>query len=152
MNKVKLTKEGLSKLQLELEELKKTKRPKAIERLKTARAMGDLSENSEYQAAKEDLAFVEGRVQEVEELLKNVEIVVNNVNHVEVSLGSRVVVEIDGQRSEFQIVGEFEADPVQMKLSQDSPIGKALLCKRVGESVKVKVPAGEKTYKILEIK
>lgn len=151
MNKVQLTKQGLENLQKELEDFSKVRRPKAIERLKTARAMGDLSENSEYSAAKEDLAFVEGRIQEIEMLLKNVEVVKNHSNGHFATLGSKITVEVDGKKESLQIVGEFEADPLNKKLSSTSPIGSALLNKKIGESVEIEVPDGKKVYKILGI-
>ncbi len=152
MKKTQLTKDGFEKIKKELDELTKNKRPNAIERLQKARAMGDLSENSEYTAAKEELAFVEGRIREIEEILKNVEIVQNHNHTAVISLGSFVIVEANGEKSRLNIVGEFEADPMQKKLSSTSPIGKALLGKRVGEEVKIDVPDGKITYKILEIK
>ena len=152
MKKTQLTKGGLEKLQQELDELKGKKRPYSVDRLQKARAMGDLSENSEYQAAKEELAFVEGRIQEIEEIIKNVEVVENHNHGHFIDMGSKVTVEVNGQIEELHIVGEFEADPLQKKLSHTSPIGTALLGKKVGEVVSVKVPAGEIIYKILEIK
>ena len=152
MKKIQLTKEGYENLQKELKNLTEVKKPQAIERLSKARAMGDLSENSEYVAAKEDLALVEGRVQEVEEILKTAEVVTNhNGNHV-VDVGVTVTVEADGKTYQFQIVGEFEADPMNKKLSHTSPIGKALLGKKVGELVEVIIPAGKIQYKILEVR
>src|SRR3989344_1667358 len=152
MKKVQVTKEGLEKLQKEHHELKDVKRPSAVERLQRARGMGDLSENSEYTAAKEDLALVEGRIQELEELLKNVEVVQNNSHSNTVTLGSRVKVIHNDTEDELQIVGEFEADPINKKLSSISPIGKALINRKVGEEVEIEVPAGKLKYKILEIK
>jgi len=152
MKKVQLTQQGLDNLKKEYEEFSKVRRPKAIERLKTARAMGDLSENSEYSAAKEDLALVEGRIQEIEELLKNVEVVQDNSHSNTVTLGSRVKVIHNDTEDELQIVGEFEADPINKKLSSISPIGKALINRKVGEEVEIEVPAGKLKYKILELK
>ena len=152
MKKIQLTREGFENLQKELKDLVENKKPFAVDRLSKARAMEDLSENSEYTAAKEDLSFVEGRIQEVEEILKTAEVVTNhNGNHV-VDLGITVTVEADGKRDEFQIVGEFEADPMNKKLSHTSPIGKALLGKKIGDLVEVVIPAGKIQYKILEIK
>src|SRR3989338_7644192 len=110
MKKYQLTQQGFENLQKEYYEFTKIRRPKAIERLKTARAMGDLSENSEYSAAKEDLAFVEGRIQEIETLLKNAEVIQNKTNNLIVTLGSLVTVETDDIKDQLQIVGEFEAD------------------------------------------
>ncbi len=152
MKKIQLTKEGFEKLQNELQELRDKKRPAAVERLQKARAMGDLSENSEYTAAKEDLALVEERIQELESILKDVEVTENHAQHDGIEIGDTVVVEHNGQQEEYSIVGEFEADPMNKKLSHTSPIGKALLGKTVGETVEVIIPAGKTTYKILSIK
>ncbi len=152
MNKIQLTQEGLDKLREELRDLKENQRQEAVDRLQKARGMGDLSENSEYTAAKENLELVEKRIQEIEEVTKNAQIVANNVNYQQVSLGSVVMIETDGQKDTFRIVGEFEADPLQKKLSSTSPIGKALLGKSLGETVEIEVPAGKTSYKILKIK
>lgn len=152
MKKIQLTKEGFEKLKTELKDIKDVKRPAAVERLQKARAMGDLSENSEYTAAKEDLALVEGRIQELEAILKDVEITDNQtaVGQI-VSMGNKITVEHNGATEVFSIVGEFEADPMNKKLSHTSPIGKALLGKTVGESVDVEIPAGKTTYTIKKI-
>lgn len=152
MKKVQLTQPGLEKLQKELDELKNGKRAHAVHRLHNARAMGDLSENSEYTAAKEDLAFIEGRIREIEELLKNVEVVENNNHNGKISLGNYIRVEVNDIEDELQIVGEFEADPAKKKLSAKSPIGSALLNRKVGETVEIDIPAGKIKYKILQIK
>ncbi len=152
MNKVQLTQSGLEKLQQELAELKDGKRTKAVQRLHDARAMGDLSENSEYTAAKEDLSFIDGRILEIEHMLKDVEIIENTTQSSKVSLGSFIKVNVNDTDENLQIVGEFEADPMNKKLSSTSPIGKALLNKKVGETIEVKVPAGVMKYKILAIK
>ena len=152
MPKIQLTQKGYNDLKIELQDLIKIKRPKAIDRLGKARSMGDLSENSEYTAAKEELAFVEGRVREIEEILDNANIVENNQVGDQVQVGSSVTVQTDGKSELFQIVGEFEADPMNKKLSQNSPIGQALINKKVGDSVEVDIPAGKIQYKIVEIK
>jgi len=152
MKTTQLTKEGFEKLKKELNELIKIKKPYAIERLHKARAMGDLSENSEYTAAKEELAFVEGRILEIEEILKTVQVVENRKKSNLVEIGASVVIEVNGKKELFQIVGEFEADPMEKKLSHTSPIGKALIGKTVGDQVEVNVPAGKIRYKIIEIK
>lgn len=152
MKTTQLTKEGFEKIKKELEDLTKNKRPYAIDRLHKARAMGDLSENSEYTAAKEELAFVEGRILEIEEILKTVQVVENHNGSHMVEVGTSVVVEVNGTKELFQIVGEFEADPMQKKLSHTSPIGQALVGKKVGEWIEVNVPAGKIKYKIVEIK
>lgn len=152
MKKIQLTKEGLENLQKEYQELKDKTRPVAVERLQKARAMGDLKENSEYTAAKEELALVEGRIHELEVILKNVEITEHPANAQIVEIGSAVSVESNGEKNEFLIVGEFEADPMNKKLSHTSPIGKALLGKAVGDIIEVDVPAGKITYRILSIR
>lgn len=152
MKKIQLTREGFENLQKELKDLLENKKPAAVDRLAKARAMGDLSENSEYVAAKEDLALVEGRIQEVEEITKTAEVVSNHNGHQAVDVGVAVTVEADGKKDEFHIVGEFEADPMNKKLSHTSPIGKALLGKKVGDWVEVEIPAGKIKYKVLEIK
>lgn len=152
MKKIQLTKEGLENLQNEYQALKDKKRPTAVERLQKARAMGDLSENSEYSAAKEELALVEGRIQELEGILKNVEVTDHHSTNQIVEIGNTVIVENEGEQHEFLIVGEFEADPLNGKLSQTSPIGSALFGKKVGDIIEIKIPAGKTTYKIVSIK
>lgn len=152
MKKIQLTKQGHEKIQTEHAELKKEKHPKAIERLQKARAMGDLSENSEYTAAKEDLAFVEERLKELENILSSAEIVEAEVQEGLVIIGSSVTIKSKENDHIFKIVGEFEADPQAKKLSHNSPIGRALLGKRKGDKVKVKLPVGEIEYLIIEIK
>lgn len=152
MKKIQFTKEGYVKLQEEHKQLVGTKRAQALDRLHKARSMGDLSENSEYTAAKEDLAFVEGRIRELEELIANAEIVKQQSHSHAVDIGCHVVVEVNGDHHEFTIVGEFEADPMEKKLSHTSPIGKALLGKKIGEVIHVDVPAGKIVYKIVDIK
>ncbi len=152
MPKIQLTKQGYDSLQKEYQDLVKNKKPQAVDRLQKARAMGDLSENSEYNAAKDGLAFVEGRIQEIEEILKTVEVVENHNGGNSVEVGTSVTVEVNGKKELFQIVGEFEADPMNKKLSQNSPIGQALINKKVGDLVEVTIPAGKVQYKIVEIK
>jgi len=151
MKKIQLTNQGFEKLKKELEKLENQKRPELLKRLNQARSMGDLSENSAYSAAKEELSLIEGRIQEIEEILKNAEIIqiTNKTNTVQ--LGSSVTVEVNGKKERFKIVGEFEADPLNKKLSHTSPIGQALTGKKVGDWVEVEVPAGKIKYKILEI-
>ena len=152
MKKYQLTKQGYDNLRKEYEELKTIKRTQAVKRLQTARSMGDLSENREYTAAKEGLAFVEGRIQEIEELLKNVEVIQNNSRNSIIALGSQVTVQINNHKEILQIVGEFETDPLNKKLSSTSPIGKALIGRKVGEEIEIQVPDGKLKYKILQIK
>ncbi len=152
MKKIQFTQDGYTKLQQELDLLKKTKLPQALDRLQKARAMGDLKENSEYTASKEDLAFVEGRVRELEELLHNATIVEVNAEEGAIEIGCSVEVETNGKKTEFMIVGEFEADPMSKKLSHTSPIGSALLGKKKGDKVEIEVPAGKNVYTIINVK
>ncbi len=149
---IQLTQEGYKNMQVELQELKDVKRPKVVEALSRARAMGDLSENSAYHAAKEEQALVEGRINELEHILKVAEVVENNTDNSTVTLGSTIVVDLNGTQSIFQIVGEFEADPVNKKLSVTSPLGKGFLGKKLNDIVEIVIPAGKSTYKIIEIK
>jgi transcription elongation factor GreA len=151
MKNIQLTKTGFEKLKQELEELKTKTREQVLKRLNQARSMGDLSENSAYSSAKEELNLVEGRIAELEEILKNAKIVEEVQDKTTVQLGSSVVVEINGKKEKFEIVGEFEADPLNKKLSHTSPIGKALFGKKIGEWVEVEVPAGKIRYKVVEI-
>jgi transcription elongation factor GreA len=151
-HKVKMTQEGYDKLGQEYDELVNNKRVQAVARLKRAREMGDLSENSEYVAAKEDLALVEGRIQEVESLLNQAEIVasINGNSHV-INIGSKVTLLVDGTTENYLVVGEMEADPTQNKLSCVSPMGKAIMGKHKGDTVKVNAPAGTRSIQILDI-
>ncbi len=149
---VKLTKEGLDTLRSELEELLNVKRPKLVERLANARSQGDLSENSDYQSAREELEFLDGRIDELEEVLKNADVVsTNGKGNGGVGLGTKVTLKANGKQTIFDIVGEWEADPVNKKISHDSPLGVALLGKKVGEKVEVEAPAGKVAYEILAI-
>ena len=150
--KIYLTKEGLEDLKKEHEELVKGKRPDVLERVSQARSMGDLSENAEYVAAREELSFIDGRIDELEELLKQVEIIQNgkSSNHI-VKLGSKVTLTVNGKKEDFMVVGEWEADPTAKKISHESPLGKALIGKKVGEKVEVEAPAGKMLYTIVSV-
>jgi len=125
--KIYLTKEGLSELKKEYDELTKGKRPEVLGRLSQARNLGDLSENAEYVVAKEELSFIDGRIDELEELLKQVEIITNHKSHSAVKLGSTVTLTVNGKKESFMVVGEWEADPKEKKISHESPLGKALI-------------------------
>ena len=151
MQPTQITAEGLKNLKAEHDELVSVKKPAAIDRLGKARAMGDLSENSEYHAAKEDLAVVHGRIRELEELLKKAVVVEQEVNGHTVTVGSTVKVLADGNETTFNIVGEFEANPMEKKISSTSPIGAGLLKAKVGEEVIITLPNGTKKYKVLAI-
>jgi transcription elongation factor GreA len=145
-----LTPEGLRKLEEELEFLKTVKRKEVAERIKQAKEFGDLSENSEYEDAKNDQAFTEGRILTVEGMLRNAK-VINNPDIV--SIGSTLkLVDESGEELTFTIVGSPEADPAHDKISNESPVGRALLGKRKGETVTVQAPAGTMKYTIKGIK
>ncbi len=153
---IKLTKEGKEKLEQELLDLKSRVRLEVAEKIKTARSYGDLSENSEYDEAKDEQAKVEARIADLEVTLKNVKIVEdadNNVNALVVTLGSCVVVkdiEFDEEET-FTIVSSVEADPTENKISDDSPLGSALIGKTENDIVVVQAPIGEVEYKICKI-
>ncbi|WP_139991384.1 transcription elongation factor GreA [Paenibacillus paridis] len=150
-----LTQEGLRKLEDELENLKSVKRREVAERIKVAIGYGDISENSEYEDAKNEQAFIEGRVLTLEKMLRNARIINNDDIDIDtVSIGSIVTVEDMeyGDKMEYSIVGTAEADPLQNKISNESPVGKAILGKKIGTVVEVNVPVGIIQYKILDIK
>ena len=149
---VYVTGEGLKELKEELRVLVEQKRPALIERVATARAHGDLTENSEYTAAREDLAFVEGRIEEIEVLIAKAKLIKNNhAANNKVVLGCKVTVKVNGKEQTFEVVGEWEADPLEQKISHTSPLGQALLGKGKGEKVEIEAPAGKVTYHILKI-
>lgn len=145
-----LTKEGLATLKAEHQELVEVKRPAAVARLADARDQGDLSENSEYSSAKQDLAFMDGRIEELEEILHDAKLVTTHSKG-SVDVGCKVTLHIHGKEEVFSIVGEWEADPMAKKISHESPLGKALIGKKVGEKVEVEAPAGKVLYKVLRI-
>jgi transcription elongation factor GreA len=148
--KVVLTKEGLVELKREHEELVNVKRPEAVTRLASARELGDLSENSEYAAAKTDLSFIDGRILELEEIIHGAKVITSHgKSHVDV--GCMVTLTINGKKETFMLVGEWEADPKAKKISHESPLGKALMGKKVGEKIEVEAPAGKLSYNILNI-
>jgi transcription elongation factor GreA len=149
--KIYLTKGGFDDLKKEYEELVKVKRPDVLERVSQARNLGDLSENAEYVAAREELSFMDGRIDELEELLKEVEIIAQTKSNSIVKLGSTVTVDVDKEKDIFTLVGEWEADPHQKKISHESPLGKALLGKKIGDKVEVEAPAGKILYTINSI-
>ena len=142
---------GLDRLKSELASLVDSKRPQLVERLALARSMGDLSENSDYQSAKEELSFMDGRISELEELVKTAQVVKPSSNDV-VDIGHAVTLKVDGaSRAVFQIVGEWEADPKQKKISHSSPLGLALMGKKVGDKVEVAAPVGKLVYTVVSI-
>ena len=146
-----LTHEGLKKLKEEYEDLTKVKRKDVTERISKAREFGDISENSEYDTAREEQSFIEGRIIEIEEILKHAKIMNDKVKHNVVEMGSSVKVEVDDQKDEYIIVSSVEANPTEGKISNESPVGKALLGSKVGDVVTV-ASSVRSTYKVLDIK
>lgn len=151
--KIHLTKEGLEGIKKEYNELLNIKRPKLVERLAESRQMGDLAENNEYIQARQELAFVDGRISELESVINKVEVIKDNKHATaQVGLGCKITVKTDkGEEKIFWLVGEWEADPLQKKISCDSPLGKSLLGKKKGEKVEVAAPAGKIVYIIVKI-
>lgn len=150
-NIIHLTTQGLADLQEEYQKLTQIKKPEALEQLEKARSMGDLSENEAYQQAQREKEIIEGRIEELEDILKRARVVENNQNGI-VQLGSRVKVHLDGEEQELLLVDESEADISVGKVSHTSPIGQALLGKTKGDSIQVEAPIGKITYTILEVK
>lgn len=150
-NKIQFTSDGLKALKSELEELKDIKRPEAVERVARAREFGDLSENSEYHAAREELSFIEGRIDELETLMKKAVVVKRSGSKTKVSIGCKVTVGVGKSEHTYEMVGEWEADPMQKKISHTSPLGQALIGKKPGEAVEFEAPAGKVIYKIKKI-
>lgn len=152
MSTIQLTPKGYKQLQEELAQIMEKTLPHAKDRLGKARAMGDLSENSEYHAAKEELGFADGRRREIEAILKQATVVEEQSNDDIVSLGKTVTVKrVGGDEETYSIVGEFEANPTERKLSSTSPIGAAFMGAHVGQTVTATVPAGSISFEILSI-
>lgn len=149
-----MTEEGKEKLEQELEELKTVKRGEIIERIKIARSFGDLSENSEYESAKDEQAFVEGRISTLENMIRFAQIIDNDhIAKDEVSIGKTVTfIELpDGEEEEYTIVGSAESDPFSGKISNDSPIAQAMIGSKVGDEVTISTPGGDMQVKITKV-
>lgn len=146
----RLTAEGMASLKSELQELTTTKRTEIAERLKEAKADGDLSENAMYDAAREAQGFTEGRISEIEHILKHASLI-SSSGKSEVGLGSTVHIELAGGTQTYTIVGSTEANPDEGKISEESLVGKALLGKKSGDEVVVNVPQGTISYKITKV-
>lgn len=149
-----MTLEGKKKLEDELEEYRLKRRPEVIKRIKIARSYGDLSENSEYESAKDEQAMVESRIAQIENMLQYAEIINNeDVDKDEVSMGRTITIQElpDEEPEEYQIVGESESDPFNGKISNESPMAKGLLGHKVGEVVEVEVPNGTIKLKIVKV-
>lgn len=152
--KIYLTQEGYEELKKELDQLINVKRPANIQAIKEARALGDLSENADYDAAKNDQAEIEGRIKKIEKMLENVEIIEKSSDDV-VGLGTTVsirYVDDEDETDEYKIVGSQEADPFMSKISNESPIAKAIMNKRIGDIVDVESPNGVYQIEIIDIK
>ena len=146
-----ISKEGLDRLRAELEEIVTLRRPEIAQRIHDAKEHGDLTENAEYEDAKNEQAFVEGRIAQLESMIKNATIIDGNHSNDHVVIGSTVKVQGPDGSESFMIVGSAEAKPTEGRISNESPVGRALLGHKKGESVTVSVPAGDFSYKILGI-
>ncbi len=147
-----LTREGRDELQKEFKVLTEERRPRAVERLADSRVIGDMEENSDYSQAKQDLSFIDGRIAELEEVLGRAKIVAKSHNSCQqAGLGCKITVKTGKEEQIFHLVGEWEADPAQQKISHESPLGKALIGKKKGEKVEVEAPVGKIVYTILKI-
>ena len=144
-----MTADGKAKLEQELEDLRLVRRPEVINRIKIARSYGDLSENSEYESAKDEQAFVEGRISQIETMLQYAVIIDN-----EVSMGREITFQElpDEEPESYTIVGESESDPLSGKISNESPMAKGLLGHKVGDTVEIEIPNGSMKVKILSVK
>lgn len=154
LKKVLVTKDGFKKLEIEVEQLKTDERKKVAARLHEAISYGDLSENSEYDEAKNEQAFLEARILELEEQIKSAEIIEESKEGKGlIQVGSKVKVKFtwSGEEHEYSIVGSTEADPTQHKISNESPVGEAIIGKKVKDKVKVTAPGGEYEYEILKV-
>lgn len=147
---IKLTQAGLDGLKAELNVLLNDKRPRLVDRLSNARQQGDLSENSDYQSAKEELEFLDGRIDELSEVVKTAVVAVDPKNG-GIGVGTKITVKVNSKETVFSMVGEWEADPMNKKISESSPLGLALVGKKVGDAVEVEAPAGKVMYEILAI-
>ena len=146
-----LTQEGLQKLKKELDILVNERRKEVIERIQEAVAHGDLSENADYAQAKEEQSFIEGRIQELEEMIKNAEIIKSSGSRNIVSIGSRVKIRVNGQEKMYTIVGSNEANPAQGRISNESLVGQKLIGTKPGDKIEVQAPAGKLTYEVVGI-
>lgn len=148
---IQLTAKGLEALKKELLDLTGVKRPFLVDRLSNARNQGDLSENSDYQNAKEELGFLEGRIDELNDVIKNAKVVKDSGNGSLVGVGTKVTVRVNGIKNTFEIVGEWEADMTKKKISHTSPLGSSLVGKKVGEKIEVEAPVGKILYEVIAI-
>jgi transcription elongation factor GreA len=148
---VHLTADGLARLQAELDELTRVRRPEVIARIKAAKELGDLRENADYTAAREEQSFLEGRIQAIEAQLRHAVVVDAAADAGRVVFGSRVTVESHGEELTFTIVGPTESDPRAGRISNASPVGRALLGRAVGDEAIVETPGGDVHYRVLAV-
>jgi transcription elongation factor GreA len=146
-----ISRDGLDKLRAELDEMVNARRPEVAQRIHDAKEHGDLTENAEYEDAKNEQAFVEGRIATLEALIKNATIIDEKTSKEHVQIGSTVTVQSPDGKEKFQIVGSAEARPAEGRISNESPVGRALLGHKTGETVVVRVPAGDFSYRIVRI-
>jgi transcription elongation factor GreA len=146
-----LSKDGLEQIRHELEELVNVRRAEIAARIHEAKEHGDITENAEYEDAKNEQAFVEGRIQALSALVKNAVVIEENHNSTHVQIGSTVTIQSKDGKESFMIVGSAEASPAEGRISNESPVGRALLGRKKGEEITVSVPAGDSKYKILSI-
>jgi transcription elongation factor GreA len=146
-----LSKDGLEQIRQELEDLVNVKRAEVAARIHEAKEHGDISENAEYEDAKNEQAFVEGRIQSLSALIKNAVVIDENHSTTHVQIGSTVTLQSEDGKEKFMIVGSAEAAPSEGRISNESPVGRALLGRKKGDTVVVTVPAGDTSYKILSI-
>jgi len=145
-----LSEEKLAELKQELRELREEKIPTIAKRIDEAKQLGDLSENAEYHAAREDMAWAQSRIKELGHILDNAQIITKSGGK-HVDLGSQITVEVNGKEKTYTIVGAQEADPLEGRISNESPLGEAFIGKKKGDKVDVQVPAGTQTYKIKDV-
>ncbi|MFA6551235.1 MAG: transcription elongation factor GreA [Patescibacteria group bacterium] len=146
-----ITHEGFEKLKKELDYLKNTRRHEIAERIERAKELGDLSENAEYAEAKDEQAFNEGRILDIEASLKKITVVESGGKKETIDLGSKVTAEYNGKQKEFTLVSFNEVDPEQNKISNESPLGQALIGRKAGDEIMVPAPSGQVKYKVLKV-
>ena len=151
MDKYYVSKERLEELKTELEDLKTTKRAEVAERLRQAKEFGDLSENSEYSEARDEQGRIENRIFEVEDIVKNASIIKKGTHSATIVIGSTVSFKKGSVTSQYQIVGSNEANPGEGKISNESPIGRAFMGHKVGDSITLQTPGGQTTYQITKV-
>ena len=149
---IKVTNEALAALVKELDELANKKRPKLVERLERARNEGDLSENSDYSNAKDELEFLDGRIDELKHVVENAVVIHKRNKDGRIGVGTKVTIKANSNKEHiYEIVGDWEADPVNKKISHESPLGKQLVGCQVGDKVEVEAPAGNLVYEIVAV-